>query len=309
MTRFLTAVFLLFCLSVSAIDARAQGDSLNQVAPADSGYRFRSWQGPIPFADSNRTDSLRRILDDRYRPAYNQTPMPSAPEPWSPFKNIVYKKQVNARNWYFYTSLLILALLLINKNSFPAVFAVRLRAVFSRSAFHDLMENLKTQTELSSLLAILAAHAVLAQLVVITLMAFGFSLLANNFLFFLSVFVFLLAWWFLLYVTQFLHTRILGMTAMHRTAMMAKTNLELLLSLGLLPISLFVYLNLDRLDASVLGPVMLLLLSALLVLRLSITLFQQFKFGHLNFFGLLYFCGLEILPHLLVLTFITQALR
>lgn len=309
MHRLLGFLLFVFCLTATGPRIAAQTDSSFLRSAGDSSIRYRNWQGDIPFADSNRTDSLRQILDNLYRPAFNRTPMPPALEPWSPFKNIVYKKQVNARNWFFYISLLILALVLINKNSFPAVYAVRLRSVFSRSAFHDLMENLKTQTELSSILAILTAHAVMAQLIVIALMAFGYSLLANNFLFFLSVFIFLLAWWFLLFLVQYLHTRILGMGAMHRTAMMAKTNLELLLSLGLLPISLFVYLNLDRLNHTVVGPAMLLLLSALLVARFSITLFQQFKFGHLNFFGLLYFCGLEILPHLLVLTFITQALR
>ncbi|MFN7301648.1 MAG: DUF4271 domain-containing protein [Bacteroidota bacterium] len=309
MYRFLSFWFFIFSLATAWQTAGAQTDS-NAVRPAfDSTMRYRSWQGNIPFADSNRTDSLRQALDMLYRPAFNRTPMPPATEAWSPFKNLVYKKQVNARNWFFYISLLILALVLINKNSFPAVYSVRLRSVFSRSAFHDLMENLKTQTELSSVLAILTAHAVMAQLIVIALMAFGYSLLANNFLFFLSVFIFLLAWWILLFLVQYLHTRILGMGGMHRTAMMAKTNLELLLSLGLLPISLFVYLNLDRLDTNVVGAAMLVLLSALLVARFSIALFQQFKFGHLNFFGLLYFCGLELLPHLLVLTFITQALR
>lgn len=309
MLRLPGILLLLLCLFFTWPGAWSQTDSSLLRQAGDSSVRYRSWQGDIPFADTNRTDSLRRILDNRYRPAFNRTPMPPAQEPWSPFRNIVYKKQVNARNWFFYITLLILALVLINKNSFPAVYSVRLRSVFSRSAFHDLMENLKTQTELSSILAILTAHAVIAQIIVIALMAFGYSLLANNLLFFLSVFIFLLAWWFLLFLVQYLHTRILGMGAMHRTAMMAKTNLELLLSLVLLPISLFVYLNLDRLDGMVVGPAMLLLLSVLLVARFSITLIQQFKFGHLNFFGLLYFCGLEILPHLLVLTFITQALR
>ena len=309
MYRLLCVILFILSLAAAWQTAKAQADS-SAIQPAtDSTIRYRIWQGGIPFADSNRTDSLRQVLDLLYRPAFNRTPMPQATEPWSPFKNIVYKKQVNARNWFFYISLFILALVLINKNSFPAVYSVRLRSVFSRSAFHDLMENLKTQTKLSSVLAILTAHAVMAQLIVIALMAFGYSLLANNFLFFLSVFIFLLAWWMLVFLVQYLHTRILGMGAMHRTAMMAKTNLELLLSLGLLPISLFVYLNLDRLDATVVGPAMLSLLSALLLARFSIALIQQFKFGHLNFFGLLYFCGLEILPHLLVLTFITQALR
>jgi hypothetical protein len=308
MQRILSVLFVLICFGGNGSLALAQADSSKLVNTADSTVRYQSWQRDIPFADSNRTDSLRLILENLYRPAFDQNPMPQAIEPWSPFKNIVYKKQVNAKNWFFYMSLLILALVLINKNSFPAVYSVRLRSIFSRSAFHDLMENLKTQTEVSSILAIVTAHAVIAQLIVITLMAYGYSLLANSFLFFLSVFLILLAWWFFLFFVQFLHTRILGMATMHRAAMMAKTNLELFLSLGLLPISLFVYLNLDRLELTVVGPAMLMLLCILLLARFSITLFQQFKFGHLNFFGLLYFCGLEILPHLLVLTFITQAL-
>ena len=310
MQYFRIALLLLLLLPGSAKQTAAQPDSLRRYISSDSlGRRYSGWQGAIPFADSNRTDSLRQLLDDLYKPSFNRMPFPHTPEPWSPFSNIVYRKQVNARNWFFYTSVFILILILINKNSFPAVYAIRLRSVFSRSAFHDLMENLGTQSGLSSLLAILVAQAVIAQLVVVTLMAFGLSELSNNFAFYLIIYTSLLGWWTLLFLVQWLHTRILGMDKMHQTAMMAKTNFELLLCLVLLPLGLFVYLNLDSLNIELVGPALLVLLYAILILRFSISLFQQIRFGHMNFFGLLYFCGLELLPHLLVLTFITQALR
>jgi len=279
------------------------GDSVLLVRP------FMFYYQSAAFADSLSVDSLRSIIVAKYQPTFNRTAAPPLNDPWSPFKNIVYKKQQLSKNWFFYAFLLILLLILINKYFFNTVFNMRIKAVFSRSAFKDLLENMHGQAMGSYILTVVITQAVLALFAVATLTAYGYGLLANNFLFFLVIFIFLLAWWWLLYLIQRLHCALLDMGEMHKSAMVARINNESLLSLILLPTILILYLNLYFFDTKALGETMLILLMGVFCLRFFTSLFSQIQYKHLNLFGLLYFCGLEILPHLLVFTFIRQALQ
>jgi hypothetical protein len=308
---FILALFILG-LVCQGKPIAAQSDTGSNFRLNDTGSRMRPFVfyfQSAPFADSLRTDSLRSIIRAKHQPSFNRISAPPIDDPWSPFLNIVYKKQQVAKNWFFYAFLLILLLFIINKNYYSTVFNMRLKAVFSRSAYKDLLENLHAQTYASFILTVVTTQAVLALFVVATLTAYGYTLLANNFLFFLIIFIFLLTWWWVLYLVQMAHCALLDMGEMHRNAMVTRTNHELLLSLILLPMALILYLNLYVFDGKALGETMFIMLLGIFCLRFLTSLWSQIQHKHLNLFGLLYFCGLEILPHLLVFTFLRQALQ
>lgn len=307
--QFLTmrrAILSLLCFMNLAILPAQEAPTV--VASADSFPSYNRVWRVHPFADSMRTDSTRKILRAHFTPQFNKTPLPRQDDPLSPFRNLVYKRQSISRNWFFYSTLLILLMLIANRSFFPSLFYARFRALFSRSQFNDLLEDMKTNIGPSSILSVLIGQAAYAQLIVVWCMYSGYIQLANNPVFFIVLLALLLLWRLILFLNQSLHCYLLDLTAMHRIITLFKTNFELFTALGLLPLSLILYFNVEPLTHPEAGNLILYLLLLLLVLRVIISVFMQIRYGFFNFFGILYFCALEILPHLLLFTFIRQTL-
>jgi hypothetical protein len=248
------------------------------------------------------------MLRAHFTPQFNKTPLPRQEDPLSPFLNLVYKRQSISRNWFFYSTVLVLLMLIANRSFFPSLFYARFRALFSRSQFNDLLEDMKTNIGPSSILSVLIGQAAYAQLIVVWCVYSGYIQLANNPLFFIVLLALLLLWRLVLFLNQSLHCYLLDLTAMHRIITLFKTNFELFTALWLLPLSLILYFNVEPLMHPEAGNLILYLLLLLLVIRVIISMFMQIRYGFFNFFGILYFCALEILPHLLLFTFIRQTL-
>ncbi len=294
--------FLLGHTALSGQDAPAV------VAQSDSTPRYvRVWK-VHPFADSMRTDSTRSMLRAHFTPKFNKTQLPRQEDPLSPFMNLVYKRQSTPKNWFFYSSIVLLLMLVANRSFFPALFYARYRALFSRSQFNDLLENMKTTIGASSILSVLIGQAAYAQLIVVWCVYSGYIQVANNPLFFIVLLALLLLWRLVLFLNQSLHCYLLDLTPMHRIITLFKTNFELFTALFLLPFSLILYFNIEQLNHTAAGNVMLYLLLLLVLIRVLISVFMQIRYGYFNFFGILYFCAFEILPHLLLFTFISQTL-
>lgn len=303
MTRSLISLLcLLCCLITNSLSLWGQELS------TDSSSQVSYFWKVHPFSDSMRTDSTRKMLREQFSPKFNKQPLPLTRESLSPFVNMVYKKNVRNRNWFFYTSILIILLIIANRSFYSAMFYARYQSLFSRSRFNDLLENMKTNVGPSSILSIITAQAVYTQIIIICLITFGYSRLANNPLFFLVLMSALLLWRAILFLTQSLHCMILELTPMHRIITLFKTNFELFTGIVLLPLCLAAYYNLDTQIHDWAAPVLLYLLLSLLLMRILISVFMQIRYGYLNFFGLLYFCALEILPYLLLFTLIRQTL-
>ncbi|MBU6325204.1 MAG: DUF4271 domain-containing protein [Bacteroidetes bacterium] len=283
----------------TAIEGDAYGDSIR--------YRTFVWK-VHPFSDSMRTDSTRSMLRSLYTPLFNKTPLPRNEDPLSPFLNLVYKKNTISKTWFFMISLCIILLVVVNRSLFQALFYARYHALYSRSRFNDLLANMKTNAGPSSIMSVLTAQAVIAQLIVIWFIASGYTQLANNPLFFLVLLILLLLWRFGLFLTQSLHCYILDLSPMHRIITLFKTNFELFAGILLIPLALVLYFNVEPLEHPWVGPMLLYLLLFLLLMRISISVVMQIRYGYFNFFGVLYFYALEILPHLLLYSFIRQTL-
>ena len=298
---------LLFTLLVCAVNLFSQAEIATESKEDSISYRTFVWK-VHPFSDSMRTDSTRKILRQLYSPTFNNTPLPRNEEPLSPFHNLVYKKNAISKTWFFLISLCIVLLVIANRNFFRNLFYERYHGLISRSRFNDLLANMKTNAGLSSIISVLTAQAVFAQLIVIWFIASGYTQLANNPLFFLALLSVLLLWRLALFLTQSLHCYILDLTPMHRIITLFKTNFELFAGILLIPLALALYFNVEPLEHPWVAPMLLYLLLFLLLMRISISVFMQIRYGYFNFFGVLYFCALEILPHLLLYSFIRQTL-
>ena len=297
-------LFITFC---SCLNLSGQEMTLPTV-PSDSFIQRSFIWKTHPFSDSMRTDSTRKMLRALYAPAFNKTPLPRNEDPLSPFLNLVYKKNTLTKTWFFFISLLIILLIIANRSFFQTLFYARYHALYSRSRFNDLLLNMKNNIGPSSIMSVLTAQAVFAQLIVVWFIASGYAQLANNPLFYLALLVLLLFWRLALFLTQSLHCFILDLTPMHRIITLFKTNLELFAGIMLLPLALVLYFNIEPLEHQWVAPLLLYLLIIMLLMRIAISVFMQIRHGYFNFFGMLYFCALEILPHLLLYSFIRQSL-
>jgi hypothetical protein len=285
--------------SQTAIATEANADTLRYEAPV--------WK-IHPFSDSMRTDSTRKMLQNLYSPTFNKTPLPRNEVPLSPFLNLVYRKNTISKTWFFFISLCILILVIANRNFFRNLFYERYHALINRSRFNDLLANLKSNAGPSSIISVLTAQAVFAQLIVVWFIASGYTQLANNPLFFLVLLVMLLLWRLGLFLIQSLHCYILDLSPMHRIITLFKTNFELFAGILLIPLALVLYFNIEPLEHPWVAPLLMYLLLFLLLMRIFISVIMQIRYGYFNFFGVLYFCALEILPHLLLYSFIRQTL-
>ena len=253
------------------------------------------------FVDTLQTDSLRRELRKNFALIGPMKRVAAVKDPFDPFHHEQFKRIGVGKFWYFIIVVLALGVLVYYRRYFGKQFQLRLQSLIYNYYYRDLVSETSISFTTGSILSIVFSNLVLAQLLVlITIYLKFFSL--NHIVYFIFIFMLIVLWKLFIYGVQKFQAFILEKEHVLRNFTQRHINIDLVMAMVAMPVLCVVYYNGNYFDRDS----MLLILSGLLAfwiaLRIGMELFGMFMDGDVSLTTMMYFCGLEMLPHGILLT-------
>ena len=254
-----------------------------------------------PFIDSMRADSTRMYLHGRFTVNNIQQRIPRINDPFDPYAHQAFYRRGQGRFWFFAISLIILGLYIYYRSAFPKQFSQRVRGVWNRHYFEELIADYRLSFTGGSIVCLSFSTLVMTQLGVV-LVIYSQYVQLNSLVFFLVMLVGGLAWRGWVYMAQRLQAYVLNTGEDLRIMMQRQISMDMWVAFLVFPIVNVIYFNASRM----LGFPVQSLLSAVLIGWLAIRIISEFTamIGErgVTFNRILYFCALEILPHAILAT-------
>lgn len=265
---------------------------------ADTFTRKKAWLRH-PFVDSLLTDSLFRELKKPFLIKPSQEILPKKFDPYDPFIHKAYYRIGQGKFWFFIISLLVLGLFIYYRLGFPKQFSLRFNSLFSQYYFQELISDLSLTFTSGSLLAMGVSMLVMSQLAVLVVI-YSRLVYLNNVLFFILVVFLISGWKIILYLGQLLYAGVLQTGGVLRNMMQRQVSFDFWFAIIIFPVLNLVYYNSGKLQGY---PVSDLLIGTALSWIVSRMIFQMvglIREKSFSFNSILYFCALEILPHIVI---------
>lgn len=254
-----------------------------------------------PFIDSMRTDSTRRYLHGRFTVNNTQQRIPRINDPFDPYAHQAFYRRGQGRFWFFVITLIILGLYIYYRSAFPKQFTQRVRGVWNRHYFDELIADYSLSFTGGSIVCMSFSTLVMTQLGIVLVIYSRFVQL-NSLVFFLVMLIGVLAWRGLVYMAQRLQAYVLDTGEDLRIMMQRQISVDMWVAFLVFPVVNLIYFNSSRM----VGLPVQAILSAILIGWLSIRIISEFTAmvgdRGVTFNRILYFCALEILPHAILAT-------
>lgn len=283
------------CIVLFCANALKGRDTLRRAADPDA---FHELSG---FVDSLKSDSLRKELRKPFALIKPMKMVPGLKDPHDPFNHEQFKRIGVGKFWYFIIVVLALSVLVYYRRYFGKQFQLRLQSLIYNYYYRDLISETSISFTTGSILSIVFSNLVLAQLLVlITIYLKFFSL--NHIVYFIFIFLLIILWKLFIYGVQKFQAFILEKEHVLRNFTQRHINIDLVMAMLSLPVLCVIYYNGNYFDRDS----MLLILSGFLAfwiaLRIGMELFGIFMDRDVSLTTMMYFCGLEMLPHGILLT-------
>lgn len=250
-----------------------------------------------PFIDTLTTDSLYRQVLNRCSPKMNATPLPKVTEKFSPFEHKAYKRYSIGKFWFFVVSLLILVVFVYYRNIFTKQLINRVKGLYSRYYFNELLSDTGTSLATGSLWAVILFILIFAQYMVVGLSYMKYHKLANNINFYVVLIVVVALWKLVLLVVQRLQSFVIDGQDMLKAQWQRQISIDLIYFLLIFPLLNLVYYNSSKMQGIAVGQLCFAGFILWLVLRTLAAFVGMIRDGAVSFKFILYFCAFEILPH------------
>lgn len=296
--------WFIFILLVCFISAEASGkaDKRREPETEETDTVVKRYRRLVhPFADSFRTDSTRKVLLSRFSINLPQQRIPRIKDPFDPFAHQAYYRRGQGKFWFFTVSLVILGLLLYYRAAFPKQFVQRMKGVWNKHYFEELISDYSLSFTGGSIICMSFSTLVMAQMGLL-LVLYNRYIHLNSLVFYLVMVLGILIWRGLVYFSQRLQAYVLNTGETLRMMIQRQISVDMWVAFVVFPLVNVLYFNASRLAGWPVQPV----LSILLVTWLAIRIFSEFavvvREGPVSFTRILYFCALEFLPHALLAT-------
>lgn len=300
MKRYLLNILcLVFVVLVSDYTLVAQDTARDDAGQEEGGRKiFHNKSG---FVDSMQSDSLKEELRNPFLLVNKLKMNPKVLDPFDPFNHESYKRIGVGKFWYFVIVVLALAVFVYYRRYFGKQFALRLQSLIYYYYYRDLISETSISFTTGSIIAIIFSNLVFAQLLVlITIYLKFFSL--NHFVYFIFIFMGIMLWKIFIYSLQKFQAYILGKEQVLRNFTQRHINIDLVMAMVMLPVLLLIYYNGNYFHRESMVLILSGILGFWISLRMVIELFGIFLDRDVSFLTILYFCGLEMLPHGLLFT-------
>jgi hypothetical protein len=302
-----TASLLLFLLIVSAnssaqpVNGRSRMpavDMTESVSIIDTSRAYLKYSRH-PFVDSLLTDSLFKQVSAPLKLKVPSEIIPRIVDPYDPFAHKAYFRRGQGKFWFFIVTLAVLGLFIYYRLAFPKQFYLRFNALFNNYYFQELISDLSLTFTSGSLLAMGIAILIMAQLAIL-IVIYSKLVYLNNLLFFILVIFVLAGWKILLYFGQLLYAGVLQTTGHLRNMVQRQISFDFWFAICVFPLLNLVYYNSGKLQGYKISDLLFGTALAWLVLRLIFQFVGLIREKSVTFNSILYFCALEILPHIVI---------
>lgn len=294
-------LLLFICLGIQgSLRAQPVSGLLADSTFTDSiGYRYSIWQ--IPFVDSMRTDSLRQVLQDRFKIHPPLVKHGKVVDPFDPFGKENFIRKGLGKFWFFLVFLLIAGILLYFRNAFPNQLLLRLRSLFNAYHFRELVSDFGLTFTSGSVVAGLISTLIMAQAIVVIVVYSGYIQL-NSVIFYILVVLGLVLWRLLVFSLQSIEAFVLDISQLARSQMQRQINVDLAISLLVFPVVTLAYFNSSYLREVNVSLTVAIIVTVWVTIRILFEFFGLLRENGITLTGILYFCAFEILPHAVLLT-------
>jgi hypothetical protein len=261
-----------------------------------------------PFIDSLRIDSTRKVLFKKFSINLPSKIIPKKQDPFDPFLHPAYYRRGQGKIWFFFVSLIVLALFIYYRTAFPKQFSLRIRGVFNRHYFDELVAESSLSSTGGSLLNAVISNLVLGQLILLIVLYSRYVQL-NNAFFYLLLIVAVVLYKGAVYGLQRLQSYVLNTGDFLQRMMHRQISMDFILSFAVFPAVNIIYFNAGRFDFEIMREMLAGLFFAWLGIRLlaeAITLIGE---KPLTFAHILYFCTFELLPNAILVNLLLRIYR
>lgn len=252
-----------------------------------------------PFVDSMLTDSLFRELKKPFLIKPPSEILPKKFDPYDPFIHKAYYRIGQGKFWFFVISLIVLALFIYYRLGFPKQFSLRFNSLFSQYYFQELISDLSLTFTSGSLLAMSVSMLVMSQLAVL-MVIYSKLVYLNNVLFFILVVFLISGWKIILYLGQLLYAGVLQTGGVLRNMMQRQVSFDFWFAIIIFPVLNLVYYNSGKLQGFPVSELLIGTALSWIVSRMIFQLVGLIREKSFSFNTILYFCALEILPHIVI---------
>ena len=263
--------------------------------------KMLAFREAVPFIDSMTVDSLRKVLFQRFEIKVPTVKTGKRIDPFDPYNQENFLRRGMGKFWFFMVTLIILGLIMYFRNAFPNQLVIRIRSLFNSYYFRELTTDSGISFASGSIVAGVISTLILAQAILVIVVYSGYVNL-NTLIFYLLLVVIVVLWRMVLFAIQRLQAYILDITEVSRNQTQRQINVDFSISLLLFPAISLAYFN----SASLVNLDVALAMAITIVIWFSLRVFLEFlglfRESGFSFSGILYFCGFEILPHIVLLT-------
>lgn len=298
-------LLLFFCFCWAGLNSvQAENDS-NQTAA-------QQFVAPVfvkrhAFVDSLLTDSLYSVLKQKMHPTLNNAALPKVVDKFSPFEHPAFRRYSIGKFWFFLISVIIVIVFVYYRNIFAKQFLNRVRGLYSRYYFNELISDTGTTLNNGSIWAVVLFVMIFGQFSVVCLSYLKYIKLANNINFYILIIIFISIWKILLLVIQRLQSCVLDGTEVLKSQWQRQISVDLVVFLILFPFLNFVYFNSSKIAVLDIGKICFGMFAGWLLIRTIWALWGMIGDRSINFKFILYFCTFEILPHGILLSALYRA--
>jgi hypothetical protein len=285
---------------------RRQREILKTEETSDTPRKIKYYRHP--FIDSLKTDSTRKILYRKFSINLPSKIIPKKQDPFDPFNHPAYYRRGQAKIWFFFVSLIILALYIYYRTALPKQFYLRIRGVFNRHYFDELVAESSLSSTGGSLLNAIISTLVLGQLILLIVLYSRYVQL-NNLVFYLLLVVAIVLYKGAIYTLQRLEAYVLNTGNFLQRMMHRQISMDFVLSFAVFPAVNIIYFNAGHFEFEVMRGMLAGLFFAWLGIRLiaeAITLIGE---KPLTFTHILYFCTFELLPNAILVNLLLRIYR
>lgn len=306
MLKFILSLLLLFTLgNVTAQNAGRKPKKADSET-SDTPRKIRYYKHP--FVDSLTTDSTRKMLYRKFSINLPSKIIPKKQDPFDPFTHPAYYRRGQGKIWFFFVSLIVLGLFIYYRTAFPKQFSLRIRGVFNRHYFDELVAESSLSSTGGSLLNAVISTLVLGQLILLIVLYSKYVQLNN------AVFYFLLALTIVLYkgaiyTVQRLQAYVLNTGNFLQRMMHRQISMDFVLSFGVFPAVNIIYFNAGRFNFDVMRELLAGLFFIWLAIRLVAEAITLIREKPLTFAHILYFCTFELLPNAILVNLLLRIYR
>ncbi len=298
--RILLCLLLILAFNATAQSGRSRAEKKNK---ADTGRKLKYYRHP--FIDSLLTDSTRRVLYKKFSVNVPAKIIPKKTDPFDPFNHPAYYRRGQGKIWFFFVSIIILALFIYYRSAFPKQFTLRIQGVINRHYFDELVADSSLSSTGGSLLNAVISNLVLGQLILLIVLYSRYVQL-NNAFFYVFLLAAVIAYKGIIYMLQRLQAYVLNTEVFLQRMIHRQISMDFVLSFAVFPAVNIIYFNAGRFDVDAMRDVLTGLFFIWLGVRLLAELITLIGEKPLTFAHILYFCTFELLPNAILVNLLLR---